>query len=57
MRAGELCSMGAGRRPGCVTAGGGTDVIAWARMSGVETVYGAPRCGAWLVGVGGTRGG
>lgn len=58
MRAGELCNIGLGWRPGCVRAGGGTEVIMpWARTSGVERGYGGPRCGAWEVGVGGTRGG
>lgn len=53
MRAGELCSTGAGWRPGCV----GTEVMPWARTSGVERGNGDPRWGAWEVGVGGTRGG
>lgn len=55
MRAGELCIIGAGWRPGCVGAGGGTEVMLWTRTSGVERGNGGPRCGAWEVGVGGTR--
>lgn len=55
MRAGELCSNGEGWRPGCISAGGGTEVMLWARTSDVDKGYGGPRCGAWDVGVGGTR--
>lgn len=57
MRAGELCSNGVGWMPGCVWARGGTEVMLWARTSGVERGYGGPKWGAWEVGVGGTRGG
>lgn len=43
IRAGELCSSAAGWRPGCIGAEGGTDVMPWARTSGVERGYGGPK--------------
>lgn len=43
IRAGELCSIPAGWRPGSIGAEGGTDVIPWARTSDVDSGYGGPK--------------
>lgn len=43
MRAGELCSIAPGWRPRCIGAEGETDVMPWARTSGVESGYGGPK--------------